>query len=761
MAIAYVSVSGTGIYPGTALAPTSLSAALSTAAAGDTVYIATGTYRAAYTLSVSGSSGNAINFIGDCTNAQNINGASGYLVRITNYVSDTANPTDAPALTASARSYVNFNSIYFDAFSTTGVIALSAGTNITFAKCVFATTTTGHGVQHTMTSATGPALSLTQCIFVGNGTGYLWRQLGNYTVANMACYITDCLSIGGLWFVNGSGSSTWGQKYDNVYFYNNTVFQGSSNPAVQMQIAAPGTSTMYFYNNIIISTTALTNVVSTTLAENYNTFIGTRSNIVALSANDRTASSAGFAFDYGLLTGTVSIPFFAPYLGSVNQGAGTLSGAPATDLYSRAWSVTTPDIGSATNFANTGITAYLPTERNASTITIAPGSTSQSIELYLGATGLTASTSGLSARYNRTRTASVNIPLVARTIAQAWTAGGFAEVDATNMPGVYRLDLPDAALAAGADDVTIVVRGASGTNGAVMTIKLSSGGLSSTETAQAVWNATASSYNTAGSMGAAGQDKTGYALSTTGQNNVATAVWDKATAGYTNPTNFGGMLAEDHQLAVSTDATVNQIPNLVWDELTSTHTTHGSFGYNVLQSDQASKQGLVTLASSGNVNRVDADVHAIQNDTAAATELKGALLHNGTDYISADLVTPVTNAISPMVGPFTILPSGGGADNVVDLNVGTASPLALNLLDGSGAPFNASGSTITANVYTAGGSVVATYTGSITAGYIGAISIPLSTTVTANSATYTMMVSVVIGTTTTVFGPLKLVVRAI
>jgi hypothetical protein len=40
------------------------------------------------------------------------------------------------------------------------------------------------------------------------------------------------------------------------------------------------------------------------------------------------------------------------------------------------------------------------------------------------------------------------------------------------MPGVYRLDIPDAAVAAGADDVTIVVRGASGTNGAVMTVTL-------------------------------------------------------------------------------------------------------------------------------------------------------------------------------------------------------------------------------------------------------------------------------------------------
>ena len=151
------------------------------------------------------------------------------------------------------------------------------------------------------------------------------------------------------------------------------------------------------------------------------------------------------------------------------------------------------------NGSNTG--TYVPTERNASTITIAPGSTSQSIELYLGATGLTASTTGLSARYNRTRTASVSIPLVVRTIAQAWTSGGFAEVDATNMPGVYRLDLPDAALAAGADDVTVVVRGAAGTNGAVMTIKLSSGGLTSAQTASAVWDAARASYATAGTFG--------------------------------------------------------------------------------------------------------------------------------------------------------------------------------------------------------------------------------------------------------------------
>ena len=40
----------------------------------------------------------------------------------------------------------------------------------------------------------------------------------------------------------------------------------------------------------------------------------------------------------------------------------------------------------------------------------------------------------------------------------AYSAGGVKEVDATNQPGLYRLDLPDAALATGADWVVVSVK---------------------------------------------------------------------------------------------------------------------------------------------------------------------------------------------------------------------------------------------------------------------------------------------------------------
>jgi hypothetical protein len=42
-------------------------------------------------------------------------------------------------------------------------------------------------------------------------------------------------------------------------------------------------------------------------------------------------------------------------------------------------------------------------------------------------------------------------------ITTAWSSGGFKEVDAVNMPGWYRLDVPNAALALSADEVVVTL----------------------------------------------------------------------------------------------------------------------------------------------------------------------------------------------------------------------------------------------------------------------------------------------------------------
>jgi hypothetical protein len=296
-------------------------------------------------------------------------------------------------------------------------------------------------------------------------------------------------------------------------------------------------------------------------------------------------------------------------------------------------------------------------------ITIAPASTSQSIELYLGATGLLFNTSGLAAYYVRNREAPTPITLVTQTATGAWSSGGFAEISSSLVPGVYRLDVPNAAFSAGASDVTIVVRGASGTNGAVLTVTLSSGGLTAAQTAAAVLDAVGSSYVTAGSI-----------------------------------------------------------------------------GYSIQNSNVAS----------------------ISGSTAAADELEGALLHNGTDYISAELVTPVTSAALVRMGPFEVRADGLGASDPLDIQKGAQHGIDIQCVDNNSAGIDITSATVTVKVYNSGATLVDTYSCTATYAADGRATFTIDTTVTNVPGTYTATITrSTSANDTQIFGPLRIYVRDI
>lgn len=90
--------------------------------------------------------------------------------------------------------------------------------------------------------------------------------------------------------------------------------------------------------------------------------------------------------------------------------------------------------------------------------TFVAGATSQTIDVFIadsssvvgaGLSGLAFGTSGLKAYYRKGATgAATAITLVTQTVVGAWSSGGFVEIDATNMKGVYRLDVPDTVFAA-------------------------------------------------------------------------------------------------------------------------------------------------------------------------------------------------------------------------------------------------------------------------------------------------------------------------
>ena len=66
--------------------------------------------------------------------------------------------------------------------------------------------------------------------------------------------------------------------------------------------------------------------------------------------------------------------------------------------------------------------------------------------------------SDVTASYQRQGESRVAITTTSQTVTGTHTDGGFVEIDATNMPGNYRFDVPDAAFAAGADWVVISVK---------------------------------------------------------------------------------------------------------------------------------------------------------------------------------------------------------------------------------------------------------------------------------------------------------------
>jgi hypothetical protein len=635
------------------------------------LYIAPGVYREAPTVTITPSSTQTLVISGDPAASQFSGVASGF-VRFTNYTSDTANPTNANILTISGKTYITIENIYFELYNTSGsnycIVGASNPDYITVQKCVFVgqdNASYNANACQISSSTTINQILFDKCVVSRMYVGLLLDSTAaSSTSQNFA--VTRSLfihiDIGGVRITgNGIGRTV----------YNCTFVHTSRNAIAVLSAQASSTGV---YNCLFVAGGTALSTSSVGIVENYNRFISctARTNVSPSGANSVSVGVGGLDYGYGLLTGMANQQFFSTLLGSPNTGFGTSSSAPVSDMYGVTWTGATPDAGSATYRSLSTIGSYNPTERNASTITIAPGSTSQSIELYLGATGLTASTSGLSARYNRTRTASVSIPLVARTIAQAWTSGGFAEVDATNMPGVYRLDIPDAALAAGADDVTIVVRGASGTNGAVMTVKLSSGGLTEAQTASAVWGA--------------------------------------SVAGYTTATDFGGVVNQIDNSVTGIDAVVQDIPSNVWEELRANHDTAGSFG----------------------------------------------------EYVNAELTTPVSAATSVHIGPYQLLADGLGADQPLDVNVGTATSIDVQVTDANGTGIDISGATVTAKVYSSVGTLVATYSGTATYADNGRLSFGLTTTVTNTSGTYTVTVTRTTGATDTqVFGPLRLYVRPV
>jgi hypothetical protein len=89
-----------------------------------------------------------------------------------------------------------------------------------------------------------------------------------------------------------------------------------------------------------------------------------------------------------------------------------------------------------------------------------------------GLTGLVYNSASLVCYYCRPGSAAAQLTLATQTVTGAHSDGGFVEIDSTNMPGAYRLDLSDTIVSSGVDSVVVMLKGATNMAPCVLEIQL-------------------------------------------------------------------------------------------------------------------------------------------------------------------------------------------------------------------------------------------------------------------------------------------------
>jgi hypothetical protein len=435
------------------------------------LYIAPGVYRESPTLTVTPTATSTLVISGNPT-ASEFSGLTAGVVRLTNFTSDTSNPSSSNLMVISGKNYITIENIFFECFSNSANFMIRNATNtdyLTIRKCIFsAQDATGNANSsadgiYISTSTTVNQITITQCTFSRCRTS-LWFN------STASASTSQIYSISNSLFINCDYGPYYSGNGLQRTVYNSTFIGGRFGVNVQnSQSGAVG-----IYNCLFLggSGAAVSTDGSSGITENYNRFISTipRNNVAVPpnGANSVSVGVGGLDYGYGLLTGMANQQMFSTLLNSPNYNFGTTSGAPGIDMYGVTWTGANPDAGSATYRSLSNIGSYLPIERTNNSFTVSPNTTNRTELIYLGAKGITHTTPLLSASYVRAGAIRTAITLVSQTPNGSWTSGGFCEIDSTNMPGIYRIDVPNALFVAGAESAMLQLTGASQTNGAVV-----------------------------------------------------------------------------------------------------------------------------------------------------------------------------------------------------------------------------------------------------------------------------------------------------
>jgi hypothetical protein len=166
-------------------------------------------------------------------------------------------------------------------------------------------------------------------------------------------------------------------------------------------------------------------------------------------------------------------------------------------------------------------------------------------------------------------------------------------------------------------------------------------------------------------------------------------------------------------------------------------------------------------ADVGTSHHIHSNVHAIVDSTAAASELSGALLHNGTDYIDSNLLGGASTRV--FVGSFDLRQTGSETVDTIEVFTTDTPSFELQLTDGDGNSVPVTGATLGLRILDVASTVVETGTPTVEYGTGGIVRWTGPGTYLAIGCpvgNYRLFIDRTVSGSTTTFGPLQIRVQA-
>jgi len=464
--------------------------ALSVAVGGDTVWIAPGTYRENLNPTIALQSTN-INVYGDAALTQ-IAWGSGLtvgIVRITNNLTNDVTAPSGAVLTLSSKGFYTFKNLRFD-----GWMTMTNSPSVFFDDCVvYAGCKESSFTQTTFSPLM--RVDFKRCELYEFPAYHINSNVGDIapTISYQSCLLSVCVNADRPSATSPAGSISsffhlQGQKSNNnnlmmSNYFNCTLIPGRNQPNYIFACWAwTGRLAMAVTNTLILAvanTNTFTNDFGNQATQSYNAGFSLSNNGWDSGAGNITLNYMPVDIQEGYKQSSFQYLPYTPIVGSVLVGAGANAtvgnySTPTFDFSNNTWRQANPTIGYMDNRQVSTVPStagYVPLDRSIQTLTVTAGETGKSVHVYLGSTGVTFQTPNLTCYYARNNGTSVNIPLVAGN-ASTWVSGSLFEVSAVTMPGVYKFDVPNAVIEAGATTASIMLRGANAFNGAFVNINI-------------------------------------------------------------------------------------------------------------------------------------------------------------------------------------------------------------------------------------------------------------------------------------------------